>query len=390
MIENIEFSRSDNYNNSLYEEYILEYDLYLAETDTFNTLNRIDNEIIQESQYNDTEILNESIKETLTVWIGRFTEALQKALTKFMAVIEGQQDLAYLKSIDSRVRTLATDPGFTVSNLREYKSDSIRNFKVIPFMDVYNANKDSLQSQEQFLAQNYSSYGFTTGNSNIKEVLETAIVDVTPQPQDCTVEMIKTYYNWCRNEYLEDIKPIQDQMRYYNDSIKSISTLVSQLPDDYKNGAETNGNPDVTPTPAQQGNVNQNVSSAYIFSAGAVLTEADPNAGGIPNNGTPNNQKGSSNPGKMTFDNKVDYVAKVGGGNQEAVNAIKTYLSCTTRLLSSMMMIVKNRKADYMRVLKHLFPVNREMRDVAQSTVNINRANQVPQINIPQSQNQQI
>ena len=56
-----------------------------------------------------------------------------------------------------------------------------------------------------------------------------------------------------------------------------------------------------------------------------------------------------------------------------AVNAIKTYLSTTTRILATLFIIIKNRKADYMRVLKHLFPMNREQQQIAQSTVNINQ-----------------
>ena len=379
MIQNIEFNKDDNYDNSLYESYMLEYDLYLLESDAFNTLNRIDKQFIQESQYSDTEILNESIKETLTVWIGRFTEALQKALQKFVGIIQGAQDLAYLKSIESRVKALNTDPGFTISNIREYKGNIIREFKAVPFMQVYDTNKDSLQNQEQFLIQNYGNYGFTNGQTNIKEVLESSIVDIQKDPIDCTIDMIKEYYNWCRYEYIDDLNNIEAEMRRYNDSIKSISNLVANLPDDYKSTEQTAGNPDVT---QQNANNTQTVQLAsFTFSRGAVLTEAP--VPGTPNNGVPHNQKDPSNPAKMTFDNKVDYVAKAGGGNQEAVNAIKTYLSCTTRILSSLMIIVKNRKADYLRVLKHLFPVNREMRTQAASTVNINRTNTVPQVQIP-------
>ena len=91
--------------------------------------------------------------------------------------------------------------------------------------------------------------------------------------------------------------------------------------------------------------------------------------------GTQSAVKKPSNPAKMTFDDRTDYVAKASGNdsNQETVNAIRTYLSVTTRILSTMFIIVKNRKADYMRVLKHLFPMNRQQKETAQSTVNVNR-----------------
>ena len=382
MIDNLVFLKEDNYTNSQYDTLMLEYDLYLAEKEAFNTLNKLDKQYIQESQCIDTEILNESIKETLTLWIGRFTEAIQRALNKFTGAIEGAKDLAYLKSIEGKVRELNTDPGFTVSNIRNYNSEAIRNFKVVPFMDVYNTNKDSLQSNDQFLVANYSNYGFANGQTNIKEVLETALIDVVTEPVDVTAELIRGYYNWCRNDYTQDLKPIQDQMNTYNNSIKSISNLVAQLPDDYKDSNQTTGNPNVTQGSNQENPNLRTTSASFIFTRGIVVTEDETTAGGGTTIGNGGPKKDSSNPGKMTFDNKVNYVAKNGGGNQEAVNAIRTYLGCTTKILSTMMIIVKNRKADYMRVLKHLFPVNREMRDMAQSTTNINRVNRgTPQVN---------
>ena len=73
----------------------------------------------------------------------------------------------------------------------------------------------------------------------------------------------------------------------------------------------------------------------------------------------------------MTFDDKVEYVGKANGTNQDTVNIIRTYLSCTSRILSTLFVIIKNRKADYMRVLKHLFPVNREMKNTASATTTI-------------------
>lgn len=379
MIENIVFKSDDNYISSIYEDCMLQYDLYLAESSAFNTLNAIDTDYIQES--GDIEIINESIKETLTLWIGKFTEAVQRALNKFVAVIEGQQDLAYLKSIEGRVKVLNQDPGFTVTNIRNYDSMKIQEFRVVPFMDVYNANKDSLQSKDQFLIQNYRNYGFTEGNTNIQDVMQASFVKVEPKPVDITIENIRGYYDWCRNGYTQDLKPIQDQMNTYNNSIKSISNLVANLPDDYKS-PEANNNPDVTPKNNSQPLLAPPTES-FMLASKLFLTE---DVAGQPGQvttavgsvgGTTPGQKAESNPGKMTFDNKVNYVAQAAGGNQEAVNAVKTYLTCTTTILSSMMKIVKNRKADYLRVLKHLFPVNREMRAVAASPVNVNRINQV-------------
>ena len=369
MIDNITFTSNDN--SSLFEDYMLQYDLFLAESNTFRTLTKIDNCSLQESYINEQEILNESIKETLTLWITRFTEAIQRTVNRFMNAIEGAKDAAYLKSIETRVNELNTDPGFSVNNIRNYKDDIIRNFKVVDFQQVYNTNKDSLQNAEKFLVTNYSDFGFSAGNTDIKKVMEEHIVEVL-ENAPISVDNIKAFYAWCKNDYINDINPINQQLNQYNTSVKSISNLINSLPDDFRNPvASTNGE--------------SNVNASYIFTGNySVFSEAD---------GTDNSQQTITNTssatndsekaGKMTFDDKVDKVAKVGGENQEVVTAVKTYLTCTTNLLSSVFQIVKNRKADYMRILKHLFPAGKDIRnqDINNNQVKFN--DYVPKVNVP-------
>ena len=204
MIENIIFTSTDNTLDSLYENCRFEYELFLIESRAFSTFGKIDNELIQES-YSDTEIIQESIKETLTLWIARFTEGIQKALDRFVQVIEGQQDLAYLKSIEPNVKALNKDPGFSVNNIRNYSNEAFNNFNVVPFNQVYTSKKDSLQNQEQFLIQNYNTYGFANGKTDIKEVLEDYFVDVVTDQVNVTPELIRGYYNWCRQDYINDV-----------------------------------------------------------------------------------------------------------------------------------------------------------------------------------------
>lgn len=384
MITNLEFTSTDNYTSSIYETYQLEYELFLIEANAFNVLGKINNNILQESS--DMFILQESIKETLTVWITRFTEALQKALNNFMGAIEGAQDLTYLKSIEANVKSLNKDPGFTVNNIRNYKEDAIKNFDIVQFQDVYNTKKDSLQTQEQFLIQNYSNYGFAAGQTDIKEVLETALVDVVKEEVPVTIGLIRGYYDWCRNDYVNDMDTVKKMMNKYNESAKAISNLIKSLPEDYSDKEQTVNNPNVTqPNNNQQQPQNASFNFAYLY-------EADDTTAPNPANATPNpvgNNNKTNNPSKMEFNDKVDYMAKASGNkgasNQEAVNAIKTYLSVTTRIVSTLFMIVKNRKSDYMRVLKHLFPMNKQQREVAQSTVNINATNNTPQVTMPQT-----
>ena len=366
MISNITFKSDDNYISSLYETYSFEYDLFLAESDTFNTLNKIDNASLQEAYLNEAEMITESIKETLTLWLTRFTEAIQKAFNKFMSVIEGAKDTVYLKSIESQVKALDKDPGFSVSNVRNYNDDAIKNFKVVDFQQVYNTNKDSLQTQEKFLIANYSDYGFADGQTDIKDTLEKSMVNVVDEA-NITIDNIKGYYEWCRTNYNEDINPIRQQINQYNTSIKSISNLISQMPDDFRNPVQTANNPTVTQ------NTTQDVNSAYIFS-GNIIIEADNDT---QTTGTTNSISGTQSAvntnqqdnDQMKFNDKVDKVAKVGGENQEVVVATKTYLSCTARLLQTIFQIIKNRKADYIRILKHLFPAGKDMQNVDQSNI---------------------
>ncbi len=372
MIENITFTSGDNYNDSLFETVSLEYELFLIESEAFSTFGKINNQCIRESYGADLEILQESIKETLTLWLTRFTEALQQALDKFIGIIEGQMDLAYLKSIETKVKELKGDPGFSVNNIRNYKDDVIKGFDIVEFNTIFNTKKDSLENQDKFLIANYSNYGFAEGQTDIKDVLETAIVDVVKDSVNVTPELIRGYYNWCRNNYIEDVKAVQANMNTYNTSVKSIQNIINQLPNDYKDKNQTESNPNVT-----QNNTQQQKTESFRFN----LHEDDTTATTTGNNTT--QPQGSQNPAKMEFNDKVDYVGKAGGTNQDTVNMIKVYLTCTTKILSTLFVIIKNRKADYMRVLKHLFPVNREMRNTAATTTNINQNtnNGTPQIN---------
>ena len=318
MTNDLNFSQDDHYYTSLFESISLEYDIFLSESSAFKTISMLDLEFVHESSCYDIEILNESIKETLTLWITRFTEAIQKALTKFVQIIDGARDAAYLKSIEGSLKNLKQDPGFNINHIREYKDDFFTSFKVKDFMTIYNSNKDSMQSQDQFLIQNYGDY-FSDGKTNIKDQLEQKIVQVVTEPVACTKERLETYYNWCRNDYKKDLDTIQSQMNTYNTSIKSISNLVATLPDDYKDSSQTQGNPNVT-------------TASYIFNPGMIISEAEEG-----------NNNDNDNDGKMTFTNTQNYAVQKGGGNQEAVNAVRNYLTCTSKILSSLMIIIKNR-----------------------------------------------
>lgn len=383
MIENLTLNSNDNYVESLYETCQLEYELFLIESKAFNTLGKINETSIQESYNADIMILQESIKETLTIWLTRFGEALKKALDKFIATIQGAQDLAYLKSIEDSVKKLNQNPGFNVNNLRQYNEKTLQGVEIIPFRKVFDENKAALESQEKFLTTYYSQF-FPNGGTDIRAGIEGALVKTLDQPIEINIERIKFYYNWCRNTYIQDIDAIKKQMDMYNTSTKSIQDIINQLPEDYRDKNQTQNNPNVTPTNAQQQEQQKNES--YIYEAEGDSAVTGNKVNGPTNAATPGQDK-SQNLGKMTFDDKVDYVGKASGTNQDTVNYIKNYLTCTTKILSALFIIVKNRKADYMRVLKHLFPMNREQKNTAVSTANITKTNnnvgQVDTSNMP-------
>lgn len=384
MIEDLTLNSNDNYMESLFETIQLEYELFLIESRAFNTLGKINETTIQESYYADVMILQESIKETLTIWLTRFGEALKKALDKFVATIQGAQDLAYLKSIEDSVKKLNQNPGFNVNNLRTYEDGAIQKINIIPFKKVFDENKAALESQEKFLTSYYSEY-FTNGNTDIKAGLESHIVKTQSRAVEITIERIQFYYDWCRNTYVKDLDVVKKQMDQYNTSTKSIQDIINTLPEDYRDKNQTQNNPNVTPTNTQQ---QQQKQESYIIEdeGGSAVNGSVVN--GPTNAATPGQQNQSQNLGKMTFDDKVNYVGQASGTNQDTVNYIKNYLTCTTKILSTLFIIIKNRKADYMRILKHLFPMNREQKNmsVATATVTQRKNNgQVDASNIPTS-----
>ena len=376
MIDNLVFSKEDNYISNLYEMYELEYNLYLAEQEAFRAFSIINTQVIQESYY-DLELIQESIKETLITWVSKFADGLQKALNKFVSIIDGPQDSTYLKSIKQSVDNLREDPGFTVDNIRNYDENKLHNFQIVDFTTAY-GDKDSLQSQDSFLIRFYPDY-FSEGKTNIKEQLEAGMVKTITDPVNATAELIRGYYNWCVNDYKTDLEGITKNINSYNNSTKSIQNVVNELPDDFRKADETNGNDLVTPKTAP---VNGKQESAlFLFHEAETTTPMISNTPGATNN--------SKNPdaNKMTFNNDENFKSKTGGNNQEVVNCIKNYLVGTTKIISTLFMIVKNRKSDYLRVLKHTFPVSKEIRGATEAETQILNKNAQTQVNTQELQN---
>ena len=300
----------------LQEEYELEYDLFLAEQDLYNSM------IVSGCGIQNESVglvsITEGVKETILSYIGKVTASLQKAWNSFKSIFEKEGDKNYLSGLQKKIEE-GPEPKFTITNFPTYDIEKLKAIKVIPF--DYETMKEDLDSKSEFLQKNYGQIYRDTEKSfsqNIEDYV-TTYEDSHEVTKDDLINMLRF-----SRDYKKETETLQDNLNVINTANNSIENIAKSLP-------------------------TETATSEAVILFESYLTEEENR--------------------KMEFKDDPDR-EKVGSSGS-FVKRVSTYVSVSTDIVSTKMKIIRRKYALSMRTLKHYMKPpkedqNREQEQIVQ------------------------
>lgn len=284
--------------NNLLEEYKLEYDLFLAEEEMFNSLIQLGSTCINESV--GLISINEGFKETIGKYIEKIWVALQKAWTRFKEIVKNGPSIAFLKSIEKKMENPEPN-GIIINNHYDYNLSKIDGIKIIPFN--YEQMKDSLGSNSDFESKYYSQY--KVNDKSLKESIISTSYTILDK-EKCTSEMLKNMYSFCTKDFLPAIDKLENEMKTMETNKKNITNLVNSI------------------NPTQATKESFAIYESYIH-------------------------EGEEEKKSTSFENP----SGAGGDNSQIVTHVKTYLSVSTDIISAKMKCYRDAYAYNIKVIRN-------------------------------------
>ena len=282
----------------LQEEYELEYDLFLAEQDLYNSM------IVSGCGIQNESVglvsITEGVKETILLYIGKVTASLQKAWNSFKSIFEKEGDKNYLSGLQKKIEE-GPEPKFTITNFPTYDIEKLKGIKVIPF--DYDTMKEDLDNKSEFLQKNYGQIYRDTEKSfsqNIEDYV-TTYEDSHEVTKDDLISMLRF-----SRDYKKETETLQDNLNVINTANNSIENIAKSLP-------------------------TETATSEAVILFESYLTEEENR--------------------KMEFKDDPDR-EKVGSSGS-FVKRVSTYVSVSTDIVSAKMKIIRRKYALSMRTLKH-------------------------------------
>lgn len=297
------------------EDYELQYNLYLAESELFNNLISLGEEVVNESS--GLMSIQEGVKETVINYLSKISTAIQEAWNKFKEILTRGADAVYLKSIQKRMEN--AECNFTAT-YTEYDMNKLNGIKLIPFN--YEDMKESLSSKEDFLAKYYPDIKLDEKNKSVKEVVQSICVKSRDEVK-CDGQLLKKMYRFVTVDYKAEMSKLEADLKTVNTSNKNIQNLVSTVMP-----AETASN-----------------EAAIIYES--YMLEAD------------DNKEEDKTTGKVEFKDPPKDENNTNGNKSNNVNkesitkAVTTYCSVSTDILTGKMKVVKDMYSAYMTIIKH-------------------------------------
>ena len=289
----------------LQEEYELEYDLFLAEQDLYNSM------IVSGCGIQNESVglvsITEGVKETILSYIGKVTASLQKAWNSFKSIFEKEGDRNYLSGLQKRIEE-GPEPKFTITNFPIYDIEKLKGIKVIPF--DYETMKEDLDNKSEFLQKNYGQIYRDTEKSfsqNIEDYV-TTYEDSHEVTKDDLISMLRF-----SRDYKKETETLQDNLNVINTANNSIENIAKSLP-------------------------TETATSEAVILFESYLTEEENR--------------------KMEFKDDPDR-EKVGSSGS-FVKRVSTYVSVSTDIVSTKMKIIRRKYALSMRTLKHYMKPQKE------------------------------
>ena len=320
------------------DTYTLRYDIFLAESELFDELTHY-KQILTESGDNvqGLYLLTEGVKETIINYLGKIIKGVQRVWDAIKDRFLNMElpDNIYLKAIEKKIAEADYEAKFTIKNHKKYDDTKFSMIGIIPL--EYEQMKPSLNSVENFLKTNYSNI-FSTynqdGTFNVKDAIYQFVVDNVGDTRP-TTDMIKQYYKWCTNDYKNSMQVVERDLKLINAVSANVENYVKS-------------------TLAQE--------TVDMLN---YITEAE--------NDDNEKMKIEDDPDKKEQDTT----------NSQYVKDLQVYMSATTQILTAKLEILRNRKKDYVSILKHYIPmVKKPKEEENQGNVEVNVQTTTKQVDI--------
>lgn len=203
------------------ENYQIEYDIFVAESELFNSIISIGSLAMNESV--GLIYIEEGVKETIINYISKITEAIQKAWERFKEIVLRKVDQIYLKSIEKKIEN--ADPHFTITNYPEYDIGFIESINIVQF--EYESMKPYLDNASDFCKQYYSNI-MKDSMLRIKENIEKTALK-SKNDKKCTADLLKGMYKFVKDVFPKKLSNIENDLKKFNASNKNIQNMVSQV-----------------------------------------------------------------------------------------------------------------------------------------------------------------
>lgn len=283
------------------ENYELQYDLFLAESELF------DNLILYGSNYVNESVglitIHEGVKDTILNYLQRITEAIQKAWERFKEICLKKVDEVYLKSISDKMKD--PKPEFTINNYPDYDINKLSTIKLTPF--DYESMKDSLGSKEVFINKYYSN--IPKDEKSIADNIEKMVIR-SRKDTPCTGDILKSMYEFVTSGFKSELSKIEADLKVVNTSNKNIQNMVSKV------------------------SATETTNEAVCLYESYITEEKEDDT-------------------KVGFEDNKDASKS---NNKNIVSEVTTYVKASTDILTAKMKVLKNIYGLYMRTIRHYAP----------------------------------
>lgn len=316
----------DTTNRYIYESLQDEFnlDLLLAEAEQYIVSSLSDVFLESES----IRVLNEGVRETIMNYVQKIVQGIQKAWNKFTYAFSQAQ----LKFIKEKVKPLIdkTDNiDFTINNYKTYDFTKLDSIQIQPF--DYDRMKDDLQDSQSYFKAQYSQLDIS-GSHNIKEALEKYLDKKIIPKFQCKQEQLQNISNFMIEDYFKYRDAIEKDIESLNNSNENIKNIVNQVVETEVKSSEN----------VKSENVYFNIDNSLDI----YLEDGEKEPG----------MSFEDNSGEVTNgdDKNIDDSEKR-EKSKEVTKAVRTYMTCNTKLLSAKMSIVNKQKREAFLILNHFY-----------------------------------
>lgn len=295
-----------------FEEYELKYSMYLAERELSTEMINIGGSCLYETV--GLISIQESLKETVTKYIGKIKDAIEKAFKRFQEIVADSVIGKFMDSIKGKIANSTAE--FSIKNFYEYNLQKLQSIKPVP-LDM-EAMKESLQSKEQFLKDYFQELASTQG-ANIKEKME-SLVKSQPKDIHADKDLFIKISDFMTKTIPAEVNEIKTGINTWITSSKAMEAMANS-------GESIQVSVNTSSTTSQV-----STGEAVALFESYLIEDEEPKTEIVPDEGSEKSDKG-----KTFTKNMV------------------TYTSVTIDILSAKMSIIKDMFSEYFKIITYQF-----------------------------------